>query len=55
MLNFWDARSFPSPVSAGLFNATFQKFDVASILKADLSLDEAAWEEKKPLLLTPHL
>lgn len=42
-------------MSAGLFNATFQKFDVASILKADLSLDEAAWEEKKPLLLTPHL
>ncbi|KGB75916.3 hypothetical protein CNBG_1754 [Cryptococcus deuterogattii R265] len=54
VLNFWDARSFPSPVSAGLFNATFQKFDVTSILKPDLSLDEAAWEEKKPLLLTPY-
>nr|ODN90504.1 OPT family small oligopeptide transporter [Cryptococcus depauperatus CBS 7841] len=52
--NFWDARSFPTPVSAGLYNSTFQKFDVTSILKADLSLDEYAWEKQKPLLLTPH-
>ncbi|WVO15443.1 OPT family small oligopeptide transporter [Cryptococcus depauperatus] len=54
IFNFWDARSFPTPVSAGLYNSTFQKFDVTSILKADLSLDEYAWEKQKPLLLTPH-
>ncbi|WVQ81284.1 OPT family small oligopeptide transporter [Cryptococcus sp. DSM 104549] len=52
--NFWDARSFPSPVSAGLYNSTFQKFDVTSILEADLSLDDIAWENSKPLLLTPY-
>ncbi|WWD06796.1 OPT family small oligopeptide transporter [Kwoniella europaea PYCC6329] len=52
--NFWSARSFPSPVSAGLYNSTFQKFDVTSILKPDLSLDEIAYETAKPLLLTPY-
>nr|XP_018999543.1 OPT family small oligopeptide transporter [Kwoniella mangroviensis CBS 8507]OCF63004.1 OPT family small oligopeptide transporter [Kwoniella mangroviensis CBS 8507] len=52
--NFWSARSFPSPVSAGLYNSTFQKFDVTSILKPDLSLDEVAYETAKPLLLTPY-
>ncbi|WVQ74390.1 OPT family small oligopeptide transporter [Cryptococcus sp. DSM 104548] len=52
--NFWDAREFPTPVSAGLFNSTFQKFDVTSILKPDLSLDEVAYEMQKPLLLTPY-
>ncbi|WWC91168.1 OPT family small oligopeptide transporter [Kwoniella dendrophila CBS 6074] len=52
--NFWSAREFPSPVSAGLYNSSFQKFDVTSILKPDLSLDEAAYEEAKPLLLTPY-
>ncbi|ODN97275.1 OPT family small oligopeptide transporter [Cryptococcus wingfieldii CBS 7118] len=51
--NFWNARDFPTPVSAGLFNSTFQKFDVTSILKPDLSLDEVAFEMQKPLLLTP--
>ncbi|WRT69105.1 OPT family small oligopeptide transporter [Kwoniella shivajii] len=54
LTNFWSARSFPSPVSAGLYNSTFQKFDVTSILKPDLSLDEVAWERSKPLLLTPY-
>ncbi|EIW67086.1 hypothetical protein TREMEDRAFT_40668 [Tremella mesenterica DSM 1558] len=54
LFNFWDAREFPSPVSAGLFNSTFQKFDVTSVLNSDLSLDIQKWEEAKPLLLTPH-
>ncbi|KAK8844104.1 OPT family small oligopeptide transporter [Kwoniella newhampshirensis] len=54
MSDFWDAKSFPSPVSAGLYNATFQKFEVTSILKPDLSLDEEAWDRAKPLLLTPY-
>ncbi|WVW79403.1 OPT family small oligopeptide transporter [Kwoniella bestiolae CBS 10118] len=52
--DFWSARSFPSPVSAGLYNSSFQKFDVTSILKPDLSLDEVAYEQAKPLLLTPY-
>nr|XP_019009874.1 OPT family small oligopeptide transporter [Kwoniella pini CBS 10737]OCF48655.1 OPT family small oligopeptide transporter [Kwoniella pini CBS 10737] len=54
LTNFWSARSFPSPVSAGLFNSSFEKFDVTSILKPDLSLDEEAYEKAKPLLLTPY-
>ncbi|WVR09034.1 OPT family small oligopeptide transporter [Kwoniella sp. DSM 27419] len=54
IFNFWDARSFPSPVSAGLYNSSFAKFDVTSILKPDLSLDEVAWDQAKPLLLTPY-
>ncbi|WVF65518.1 OPT family small oligopeptide transporter [Kwoniella sp. CBS 6097] len=54
IFNFWDARSFPSPVSAGLYNATFAKFDVTSILNPDLSLNDEAWGSAKPLLLTPY-
>ncbi|OCF35596.1 OPT family small oligopeptide transporter [Kwoniella heveanensis BCC8398] len=54
IVNFWDARSFPSPVSAGLYNSTFAKFDVTSILNPDLSLNDEAWEREKPLLLTPY-
>ncbi|WWD21237.1 OPT family small oligopeptide transporter [Kwoniella shandongensis] len=54
VFNIWDAQSFPSPVSAGLYNSTFQKFDVTSILKPDLSLDDEAWEKARPLLLTPY-
>nr|XP_018259221.1 OPT family small oligopeptide transporter [Kwoniella dejecticola CBS 10117]OBR81379.1 OPT family small oligopeptide transporter [Kwoniella dejecticola CBS 10117] len=54
LTNFWSARSFPSPVSAGLFNSSFEKFDVTSILKPDLSLDVEAYEKAKPLLLTPY-
>ncbi|GFZ47101.1 hypothetical protein JCM24511_04843 [Saitozyma sp. JCM 24511] len=52
--NFWNARDFPSAVSAGLFNSTYQRFDVTSVLDADLSLNDAAWEKARPLLLTPY-
>nr|WVH01953.1 OPT family small oligopeptide transporter [Naematelia aurantialba] len=53
MTNFWSARDFPSAVSSGLFNSTLQKFDVTSVLNPDLSLNDEAWEQNGPLLLTP--
>ncbi|KAJ9116430.1 hypothetical protein QFC22_004872 [Naganishia vaughanmartiniae] len=52
--NFWQARDFPAPTSAGLFNSTFQHFDVMAVLNDDLSLNDKAWESAKPLLLTPY-
>jgi hypothetical protein len=30
------------------------RFDVTSILNADLSLNEEAWEQSRPMLLTPY-
>jgi hypothetical protein len=33
--------------------ATDVRFDVTSILNADLSLNDTAWEQARPLLLTP--
>jgi hypothetical protein len=30
------------------------RFDVTSILNADLSLNEEAWEQARPMLLTPY-
>lgn len=49
------AREFPAPTSAGLYNSTFQHFDVMAVLNEDLSLNDEAWENAKPLLLTPYL
>ncbi|ORY28793.1 OPT oligopeptide transporter protein-domain-containing protein [Naematelia encephala] len=54
LTNFWSARDFPSAVSSGLFNSTYQKFDVTAILNPDLSLNDEAWEQIGPLLLTPY-
>lgn len=50
-----DARDFPSPTSSGLYNSTFQHFNVLNVINKDLSLNETAWETAKPLLLTPYL
>ncbi|BEJ15101.1 hypothetical protein CspHIS471_0408680 [Cutaneotrichosporon sp. HIS471] len=52
--NFWDAREFPSPLSSGLYNATYHRFDVPSVLNPDLSFNDEAWETAAPLLLTPY-
>ncbi|KAI5450685.1 hypothetical protein NCC49_002941 [Naganishia albida] len=52
--NFWHAREFPAPTSAGLYNSTYEHFDVMGVLNADLSLNDDAWEKAKPLLLTPY-
>ncbi|KAJ9103316.1 hypothetical protein QFC20_004793 [Naganishia adeliensis] len=52
--NFWNARDFPAPTSAGLYNSTYEHFDVMGVLNADLSLNEDSWEKAKPLLLTPY-
>ncbi|ORX39348.1 OPT oligopeptide transporter protein-domain-containing protein [Kockovaella imperatae] len=54
LFNFWDARRYPEPVSSGLYNSRFEKFDVASVLNEDLSLNEIAYEQNRPLLLTPY-
>ena len=68
--NFWDSKSFDSPISARLYNKLFEKvgptsiephlrltlvmqFDVGAIILPDLSLNQTAYEELKPLLLTP--
>lgn len=52
--NFWNAKSFPSPLSTGLFNSKFEKFDVQAVLNPDLTLNIDSWNQQKPLLLTPH-
>lgn len=52
--DIWDARSFPSAVSAGLFNNNFTRFDVHSVLTPALTLNETAFETAGPLLLTPY-
>jgi hypothetical protein len=33
----------------------YARFDVTSVLNPDLSLNETAWEQNRPLLLTPYL
>lgn len=52
-LNFWDIQRYPEALSSALFSSDFNLFDIDSILKPDNTLDEAAWAQKKPLLLTP--
>ncbi|KAF8340507.1 OPT oligopeptide transporter protein-domain-containing protein [Cantharellus anzutake] len=52
--DFWDATKFPGPVSAGLFNRAYQKFNVQSVLNSDFTLNEEAWSKARPLLLTPY-
>lgn len=54
VFNFWNARDFPSPTGAGLFNTDYAKFDVPAVLGPDLSLDDAKWETAQPILLTPY-
>ncbi|GAA5824811.1 hypothetical protein JCM5353_006907 [Sporobolomyces roseus] len=52
--NFWNARSFDSPVAAHLYNATFGRLDVKEILNADLSLNEEKYAQVGPLRLVPY-
>ncbi|KAL7415982.1 OPT oligopeptide transporter protein-domain-containing protein [Mrakia frigida] len=52
--DFWDARSFPSAVGAGLFSSNFTHFDVNAVLTPSLTLNETAFETAGPLLLTPY-
>lgn len=52
--NFWSAQAFPTAMGSGLYNTSYQPFDVQSILiPSDKTLDRGAWEQKKPLVLTP--
>lgn len=51
--NFWNAQSFPAVLSSALFTMNHEKFDVSAVLNKDNTLDEKAWEEKRPMLLTP--
>ncbi|GAA5958951.1 hypothetical protein JCM3765_000782 [Sporobolomyces pararoseus] len=52
--NFWNARSYDSPVASHLYNRTFGHLDVTEILNADLSLNEAQYEKLGPLRLVPY-
>ncbi|GAA5905962.1 OPT family oligopeptide transporter [Sporobolomyces salmoneus] len=52
--NFWNARSYDSPVASHLYNRTFGRLDVQEILNPDLSLNEARYEELGPLRLVPY-
>jgi hypothetical protein len=51
--NFWNARSYDSPVGAHLYNSTFGRLDVKELLNADLSLNEAKFSETG-LRLVPY-
>ena len=63
-----NARDFPTPSSAELYNSKFEKcihdfvpvadatrFDVTSVLNSDLTLNLDEWEKARPLLLGPLL
>ncbi|GAA5979168.1 hypothetical protein JCM5350_007089 [Sporobolomyces pararoseus] len=52
--NFWNARSYDSPVASHLYNRTFGHLDVTEILNPDLSLNEAQYEKLGPLRLVPY-
>lgn len=51
--NFWNAQSFPAVLSSALFTKEYKKFDVNAVLNQENVLDEQAWEQNKPMLLTP--
>ncbi len=51
--NFWQALKFPTAIGSGLYNKSFTKFKVDSVLNPDNTLDVSKWEGAKPLLLTP--
>lgn len=52
--NFWDSLAFGQPIGSQLYNSDYEQFNVSAVIKPDLSLDEAAWETNKPILLNPH-
>lgn len=51
--NFWDAQKFPTVLSSALYTIKYDSFNVNNVLNKDNTLNEAAWEESKPMLLTP--
>jgi hypothetical protein len=51
--NFWNARSYDSPVAAHLYNSTFGRLDIKQLLNSDLSLNESKFEETG-LRLVPY-
>lgn len=52
--NFWEAQKFPSPLNASLYqSSSYTKFELASLLKSDRTLDWAKYNSIKPILLTP--
>lgn len=52
--NWWDSLSFATPIGSELYTSDYQTFNVTAVIKPDLSLDEAAWESSRPILLNPH-
>lgn len=51
--NFWDAKKFPTVLSSALYTTRFGSFNVNGVLNKDNTLNDMAWEESKPMLLTP--
>jgi ABC-type dipeptide/oligopeptide/nickel transport system permease subunit len=51
--DFWGYLSFPVAIDSNLYKSDMQIFNVANIIKPDLSLDEMAFEQQRPLLLNP--
>lgn len=51
--NFWNAQSFPAVLSSALFTSNYTSFNVDAVLDSENTLASAAWEEHKPMLLTP--
>ncbi|KAK4051978.1 hypothetical protein OIO90_004508 [Microbotryomycetes sp. JL221] len=52
--NWWDARSYDSPLAAHLYNSTYGRLDVIDLLNPDLSLNETRFAEIEPIRLTPY-
>ncbi|KAH8928939.1 OPT superfamily oligopeptide transporter [Atractiella rhizophila] len=52
--SIWEAQRFTRPISAALYNSNFEPFSVSSVtIPETLQLNETAWLEAKPLILTP--
>ncbi|KAK4050273.1 hypothetical protein OIV83_003594 [Microbotryomycetes sp. JL201] len=52
--NWWDARSYDSPLAAHLYNSTYGRLDVIDLLNPDLSLNEERFSQVGPIRLTPY-
>ncbi|KAM0786339.1 hypothetical protein ACM66B_001811 [Microbotryomycetes sp. NB124-2] len=52
--NWWDARSYDSPLAAHLYNSTYGRLDVIDLLNPDLSLNEERFAQVEPIRLTPY-
>jgi len=53
--DFWNYQSFgDNAVSSRLFNSKYEKYDVAAVVKPDLTLDLEKYNQMGPIQLTPY-